>query len=80
MPDEQARRRIEADRADRQVIGQAAAQLRHAIVAGYAGLPGKHFAFGLALILDEIARHYRDIGAQLRARVLDSCRGMLDQR
>jgi hypothetical protein len=72
---------IEVDRADRALIEQAAAQLRHgAIRAGYAGLPGKHVAFALALVLDEIARHYRDLDDQLRARILDGCRGVLGQQ
>ena len=63
MPDEHDRSKIEADRADRQVIEQAAAQLRtDAIRAGYAGLERKKLAFGLALILDELARHFRDRG------------------
>ena len=58
MPDEHDRSRIVVDRADRQVIEQAAAQLRTgAIVAGYAGLPDKHLAFALALVLDELALH-----------------------
>jgi hypothetical protein len=65
-------------RADRAVVEQAAAHLRHqAIVDGYAGLPDKHIAFGLALILDEVARHWRDLDEQLRGRVLDCCRSML---
>jgi hypothetical protein len=69
MPDEQDRRQIGVDRADRQVIEQAAAQLRHgAIVAGYAGLPDKHLAFGLALVLDELARHVRDLRPEVRRR------------
>ena len=43
MHDEQDRWRVEQDRADRQVIEQAAAQLRTgAIQAGYAGLEHKH--------------------------------------
>jgi hypothetical protein len=58
MPDEQERHRIEVDRADRQVIEEAAAGLRHgAIRAGYAGMDGKHVAPALALVLDELARH-----------------------
>jgi hypothetical protein len=58
MPDEYDRSQIEVDRADRALIEQAAAQLRHgAIRAGYAGLPGQHFAFALALVLDELALH-----------------------
>jgi hypothetical protein len=44
--------------ADRAVVEQAAAHLRHqAILAGYAGIEGKHFASALALILDEVGRH-----------------------
>jgi hypothetical protein len=47
---------------DRALIKQAAAQLRHgAIQAGYSGLEHKEFAFALALILDELARHFRDL-------------------
>jgi hypothetical protein len=37
----------------------------------------KHVAFALALILDELARHMRDLDEQLRGRVLDCCRSML---
>jgi hypothetical protein len=69
MPDQQDRRQIAIDRADRALIEQAAAQLRQgAIRAGYAGIPGQHFAFGLALVLDELALHLRDLDAELRAR------------
>jgi hypothetical protein len=69
--DERDRRQVEQDRADRRVIEQAAAQLRHgAIVAGYAGMEHKHVAFALALILDE----------QLRARVIQGCRQVLGHR
>ena len=75
MPDEHDRGGIEVDRADRQVIEQAAAQLREgAIRAGYAGLPGQHFAFALALVLDELARHLRDLDAELRVQVLAGAR------
>jgi flagellar motility protein MotE (MotC chaperone) len=81
MPDEYDRRQIEVDRADRQVIEQAAAQLRYgAILDGYAGMPDKHIAFALALILDEIARHFRDLDEDLRARILDGCGRVLGQR
>jgi len=46
------RRRYEQFRADRGVVEQAAAQLRHrAIMAGYGGLEHKDVAFALALIL-----------------------------
>ncbi len=67
-------------RADRRVVEQTAAHLRRtAILAAYAGMGHKELAFGLALILDEIARHFRDLDEDLRARILDGCRGMLGQ-
>ena len=67
-------------RADRAIVEQAAAQLRQqAILAAYAGLEHKELAFGLALILDELARHWRDLDEQLRARLLAGCRSMLGQ-
>jgi hypothetical protein len=63
MPDEHDRSGIEVDRADRQVIEQAAAQLRHgAIRAGYAGLEHKHIAFALALVLDELPATFATYG------------------
>jgi hypothetical protein len=78
MPDEYDRSQIEVDRADRALIEQAAAQLRHgAIRAGYAGLPGQHFAFALALVLDELARHLRDLTAPVRAQAVASARMLL---
>ena len=78
MPDEHDHSRITADRADRALIEQAAAQLRHqAILAAYAGLEHKELAFGLALVLDEIGRHWRDLDEQFRGRILDGCRLVL---
>ena len=66
-------------RADRAVVEQAATHLRHlAITAAYAGLKHKELAFGLALVLDELARHWRDLDEQLRARILEGCRSVLD--
>ena len=57
---------------------EAAAQLRHgAIHAGYSGLEHKEFAFALALILDELGRHLRDLDEELRAAVITQCRVML---
>jgi hypothetical protein len=62
------------------LIEEAAARLRHgAIVAGYAGLPDKHYAFGLALVLDELAWHLRDLNAPVRAQVLAGARMVLEQ-
>jgi hypothetical protein len=76
----QERRAIDLDRADRQVIEQAAAQLRHgAILAGYAGLPDKHLAFGLALVLDELARHVRDLRPEVRAEAVRGARMLLGE-
>jgi len=69
---------VEVDRADRQVIEQAAAQLRHgAIVAGYAGMPDKHLAFALALVPDELARHLRDLRPEVRPQVVAGARMLL---
>jgi hypothetical protein len=78
--DERARHQVEQDRADRQVIEQAAAQLRHgAIRAGYAGLEHKEFAFALALVLDELARHLRDLTAPVRAQAVAGARMLLER-
>ena len=53
------------------LIEQAAEQLRQgAILAGYAGLEHKEFAFALALVLDELARHLRDLTAPVRAQAV----------
>jgi hypothetical protein len=61
MPDQHDRSRSDVDRADRQVIQQAATRLRQsAIRAGYAGLEHKHLAFALALVLDELRLHLRE--------------------
>ena len=80
MPDEHERHRIETDRADRALIERAAAQLRHgAIVAGYAGMPDKHLAFALALVLDELARHVRDLGPEVRAQVVRGARMLIER-
>ena len=64
-------------RADRAVVEQAAARLRHqAILAGYPGLERKDIAFALTLILDELARHLRDLDDGLRESVVEVCRRM----
>jgi hypothetical protein len=53
-------------RADQQLVAQAARRLRDlAIADGYASLEHKHLALGLALILDELARHLRDLDEEL---------------
>jgi hypothetical protein len=75
MPHEHERSRIEVDGADRALIEQAAAQLRHgAIRAGYAGIEHKHLAFALALILDELAHHLRDLRPEVRAQAVRGAR------
>ena len=51
--------------------------MMRAIPDGYAGIEHKHVAFALALILDELARHWRDLDEQLRARLLAGCRSLL---
>ena len=62
------------------MIEQAAAQLRRgAIRAGYAGIPGQHFAFALALVLDELALHVRDLDLTLRAQILAGTRMLVGE-
>lgn len=73
--DEQRRRAL---RRDRELLERAAARLRSgAIQAGYAGLRHQHVAFGLALILDELARHLPDLDEAVRRQALRSCRQLL---
>ena len=80
MNDERDRRRVEQDRADRQVIEQAAAELRSgAIRAGYAGVEHKHVAFALALVLDELARHVRDLTPAVRTQAVRGARMLLGE-
>ena len=72
------RRRYEQLNADRGVVEQAAAHLRHrAILDGHAGLEHKEAAFALALILDELARHLRDLNDALRQWVIESAQQLL---
>ena len=67
------RAQVEAARADRAVIERAAAQLRRdAIRAGYAGLQRQDVAFSLALVLDELARHLRDLPDGVRRQAVAS--------
>lgn len=74
------RRRHAALRADQQLITRAAAWLRHdAIQAGYAGLHHPEYAFGLASILDDIARRAGEDDA-LRDHAVRVCRTMLGDR
>lgn len=74
------RQQVERDRADRQRIEQAAAALRsRAIQDAYAGGTSKHLAFALALILDELARHVRDLRPEVRAQTLCGVRTLLDE-
>ena len=67
--------------ADRRTISLAARWLRdRAIQDHYAGLKRKDLAFAAALVLDELARHVRDLDADLRRRVIAACRSLLDGR
>ena len=75
VADEQQRELYRQLRADQQLVEQAAARRRHrAILAAYAGLERKELAFALALILDELARHLRDLDGELRESVVEVCR------
>ena len=70
---------VDLDRADQRLIGHAAAQLRHqAILAGYAGLPNQHVAFSLALVLDELGRHVRELHTEVRRQAVASARVLVD--
>lgn len=72
-------RRVEVDRAHQQLIRQAAARLRHdAILADYRGLPAKHIAFGLALLLDELALQVRVLDDDVRRQAVASARALLE--
>ncbi|SDF87836.1 hypothetical protein [Pseudonocardia oroxyli] len=75
------RRRQTALRADQQLITRAAAWLRHdAVQAHYAGaLPNPEYAFGLASILDLLARRAEEDDA-LRDHAVRVCRTMLGDR
>jgi hypothetical protein len=62
------------DRADQAVIEAAAAELRHrAIQDAYTGLRNKAVAFSLALLLDELALHVRDLDDDVRRQAAESC-------
>lgn len=76
---ERDQQQVAQDRTDRQTIEQAAAALRSgAIQAAYAGYENKHCAFALALVLDELARHVRDLRPEVRAQALHSAQTLLD--
>jgi hypothetical protein len=71
------RARWAALRADEELLDRAAARLRHETAqAQYAGLRDPQVAFGLALVLDELARHLRDLDGELRESVVEVCRRM----
>ena len=63
-----------ADRAGRR------AATHGAILAGYAGMEHKHLAFALALVLDELARHVRSCGPEVRSEGRARCRMLLNEQ
>jgi len=70
-----------AVRADREAIQRAAAAVRAVAIAdSYAGHAHPAIAFGIALLLDELARHSRRLDDGLRGRVVAVCRAILDDR
>ena len=74
------RDQIAAVRADRDVIEHAARALRdYAIRDGYSGSRQPARAFSLALLVDELGRHVRDLDDELRAVVLQACRMLLGE-
>ncbi len=78
MPDEHDRSGIEVDRADRQVIEQAALSYGAVRSRPATRVSGrKHFAFGLALVLDELALHWRDLRPEVREQTLRGARMLI---
>ena len=72
------RARWAALRADQDLLDRAAARLRHETAQDqYRGLHDPQVAFGLAAILDELSRHFRDLDEALRCRVVELCRELL---
>ncbi len=68
-------------RAERDLVVRAAGRLRQeAIRTGYAGLRHPHVAFGLALVLDELARQLPHLEETVRRQTLSCCRGLLRER
>jgi HEAT repeat protein len=79
MSYEQECRRWETIRADQALIDQAAQFLRHhAIQSQYAGLQRQEVAFGLAAILDELARHLPDLNDGVRWQTVQACQQLMD--
>jgi hypothetical protein len=69
-----------ADRTGRAAIQTAAAELRKlAIRDGYNGHEHPPVAFGMALTLDELARHVRDLDDGLREAVVAHCRALVER-
>jgi hypothetical protein len=80
LPGERERRRIEAIRADQELLRRSAAWLRSAAIqCGYAGLQHQHVAFGHTLILDELAAHLPELPEGVRWQAVESCRVMLGE-
>jgi hypothetical protein len=68
----------EHGRAERELVVRAARRLRQeAIRAGYAGLRDPQVAFGLALVLDELARGLAQLDEAVRRQTVTSCRALL---
>jgi hypothetical protein len=81
MTHAQEGRRWETIKADRALIDEAARFLRHhAIQSQYAGLQRPEVAFGLAAILDELARHLPDLSEGVRSQSVQACQQLLEVR
>lgn len=66
-------------RADRDVIQRAARMLRdHTIRGAYAGLTQPSRGFAIALTLDGLARHVRDLDSELRGAVVVHCHTIVE--
>ncbi len=68
-------RGFDVDQANRALLERAAGRLRHQATSyGYAGLAHQHHAFAVALLLDELARHARELNEDVREQVVSACR------
>ena len=65
-------------RAKRAIVEHAAAVLHsRAVQGGYAGLIHPAVCYGLCLVLDEIARHWRDLDGAVRRQAVQTCSTVL---
>lgn len=80
MPTAREWQRIDANRAEQDVVRRAAAWLRDDPArAGYAGLSEDEDAAALAALLDVLAAELPHLDSAVRRQVLESCRALLGE-